>query len=221
MKTNVLLVGGSGKARALSLSLMEKGYTVTAVNKNAEECGRLAQNKSLTVIQGDGTRPFVLEDAGARHMDVAIALTPRDEDNLVICELCKKRFGIEKTVALIGDPKKTAFFYHMGIDSVVCAISAIADIVEQQALLERMAMRIPIGDGRVSISEVHITERSPAAGRKLWEVNLPEEVIVGCILRRENTLVPKGDTYVLPGDVLVLICGGGRETEAVKELTGR
>lgn len=221
MKTNVLLVGGFSKARSLALSLLEKGYAVTAINKSPGECARLAEIQALSVIVGDGTRPFVLEDAGARHMDIAIALTPRDDDNLVICQLCKKRFGIKKTVALIEDPKKTGFFHHLGINSVVCAISAITNIVEQQALLERMAMRVPIGDGRVSISEVSVPEDSPAVGRKLWELGLPEQAIIACLLRGENTIIPKGDTFILSGDILVLICGGGRENEAMKELTGR
>ncbi len=104
MKTNVLLIGGFGKARALALSLIQKGYHVAAVNACEADCRALAEIQALTVIRGDGTRPFVLEDAGARDADIAIALTPRDDDNLVICQLCKKRFQVDKTVALIGDP---------------------------------------------------------------------------------------------------------------------
>lgn len=221
MKTNVLLVGGFGKAKALALSLIQKGYRVAAINACEADCRALAEIQALTVIQGDGTRPFVLEDAGARDADIAIALTPRDDDNLVICQLCKKRFHVAKTVALISDPRKTEFFYQIGIDSVVCAISAITRIVEQQAFLEKIATRIPIGEGRVSIAEVPIGPDAPAAGRKLWEIALPKEAIVGCILRGEQTLIPRGDTRILARDVLILICAGDQESHAVKELTGR
>ena len=138
-------------------------------------------------------------------------MTAKDEDNLVICELCKKKFHIEKTVALLTDPKKTDFFYRMGIDSVVCAITAITGIIEQQAFVDKITTLIPIGEGRVNIAEVPIPDTSPAAGKKLWEINLPKEVIVGCILRGDTTMVPRGDTRILSGDMLVLISSDKQE----------
>lgn len=221
MRKNVLLVGGRSKARALALSLIQKGYRVVVVNKNCEDCRTLAELPALRVISGDGTRPFVLEDAGAQDADIAIALTPRDDDNLVICQLCKKRFQVGKTVALICDPRKTEFFYQMGVDSVVCAISVIARIVEQEAFLEKIATHIPIGEGCVSIAEVPIGLDAPAAGKKLWEIALPKEAIVGGILRAGQTLIPRGETRIAPRDVLILICAGDQESRAIKELTGK
>lgn len=221
MKTRVLLVGGRSKAKSLATSLLRKGYQVTVINDTYEDCLKLAEIDKLTVINGDGTRPFVLEDASAGDADIAIALTSKDEDNLVICELCKKRFHVKKTVALLTDPKKTDFFYKMGIDSVVCAITAITGIIEQQAFVDKIATLVPIGEGRVSIAEVPIPGTAPAVGKKLWEINLPKQVIIGCILRGDTTMVPRGDTRILAGDMLVLISSDKQEMAAIKELTGR
>ena len=64
MKGNVLLVGGRSKAKAL----MKKGYQVTVINKELSDCEKLAENEKLTVIHGDGTKPYVLEDAGAGNV---------------------------------------------------------------------------------------------------------------------------------------------------------
>lgn len=221
MNKKVLLVGGRSKAKSLALSLLKKGYQVTAVNDSYEDCLALAEIDQLTVINGDGTRPFVLEDASAKSADIAIALTSKDEDNLVICELCKKRFHVHKTVALVSDPKKTDFFYKMGIDSVVCAISVVTSIIEQQAFVEEMANVIPLGEGRVQIGEVPITRSAPVVGKKLWEIGLPNEVIIGCILRGDSAMVPRGDTRILAGDMLVIISGKGQEFAAIRKLTGR
>ena len=74
MKTRVLLVGGRSKAKSLASSLIKKGYQVTVINNAYEDCLKLAEIDRLTVIQGDGTRPFVLEDASAGEADIAIAL---------------------------------------------------------------------------------------------------------------------------------------------------
>lgn len=191
------------------------------INDTLEDCVKLSEIDRLTVIHGDGTRPFVLEDASAQDADIAIAMTAKDEDNLVICELCKKKFQVKKTVALLTDPKKTDFFYKMGIDSVVCAITAITGIIEQQAFVDKITTLIPIGEGRVNIAEVPIPGTSPAVGKKLWEINLPKEVIVGCILRGDTTMVPRGDTRILSGDMLVLISSDKQEMAAILELTGR
>lgn len=221
MKTRIFLIGGFQKTKFLAKSLLKKGYHVTAINKDTEKCIAMAEIENLTVFNGDGTKPFVLEDADAYDADIAIALTEYDADNLVICELCKKKFHIKKTVALISDPKKTEFFYRMGIDSVVCAITAVANIIEQQTFLDEMATLVPIGEGRVSIAQIPIAATAPAVGKKLWEINLPKEVIVGCVLRGEQSIVPQGDTRILTGDVLVLISSNKQQMAAIKELTGR
>ena len=220
MKGNVLLVGGRSKAKSLAQSLLKKGYRVTVINKDLPDCEKLAENEKLIVIHGDGTKPYVLEDAGAGNAEIAIALTPRDEDNLVICELCKKKFRVPKNLSLLSDPQKTDFFYKMGVDSVVCAISAVTSIIEQQAFMEEMAKAIPIGEGRVQLLEVPITETDPAAQKQVWEIDLPKEVIIGCILRRDQTLIPRGDTRILAGDILVLISGNEQEEIAILELKG-
>ncbi len=221
MNSKILLVGGRSKARLLAISLTRKGYHVTAINETYDDCVKLAEIESVTVINGDGTRPLVLQDANAAEMDIAIALTSKDEDNLVICELCKKKFSVKKTVALLTDPQKADFFYSMGIDSVVCATSAISNIIEQQAFLDKITTLVPIGGGRVSIAEVPMVETSPVIGKKLWEINLPKQVVVGCILRGDITMVPRGDCRILAGDMLVLISSNQQEVEAIKELTGR
>lgn len=221
MKKKVLLVGGRSKAKSLALSLLHKGYQVTAINDTYEDCMKLSEIEGLSVLHGDGTRPFLLEDADASGMDIVIALTSKDEDNLVICELSKKRFHVPKTVAVVTDPKKTDFFYKMGIDRVVCAITTITNIIEQQAFVDHMTNIIPIAEGHVRIVEIPVCNDAPIAGKKLWEVNLPQELIIGCVLRGEKVMIPRGDTRILSGDMLVLISGNTTDIADIEELTGR
>lgn len=217
-KKRVILVGGFNKARSLATSLIKKGYNVTAINNDMQDCQNLAGVDKLRVFYGDGSKPYVLEDANACEADLAIALTGRDDDNLVICELCKKRFKVARTVAIISDPKKTEFFYRMGIDSVVSAISAITSIIEQQAVLDEIATLIPLGDGRIRVTQVPISENSNSRNKKLSELSLPSDVIIGCVLRGSDHIIPSGDTRIMAGDMVVLISFEETETAAVKEL---
>ena len=218
-KKTVLIVGDFLEAKALADSLLKKGCKVTVVNENYSDCEKLAETDRLNVICGDGSKKYVLEDAGAESCRVAIALTGNDEKNLIICEMCKEIFHIKKTVSMLNDPAKTDFFYQMGIDRVVCALNMITNIMEETALMDEMTNMIPIGEGRLHIAETAILHNSSLIGKKLWELNLPKEIIIGCILRGEQSLIPRGDTSEKEGDILVTITSHKDKLDAVKELT--
>ena len=217
----ILLIGGLDSARSLAASLLSQGYCVTAINDRLTDCQTLAEIKGLNVYHGDGTKPYALDEAGAAECSTAIALTGEDADNLVACQLCKRKFGVHKTVAIVSDPEKTDFFRQMGVDSVVCAISAVTSIIQQQAFIDEMVSVLPVGQGRAQIVEVHIPRSAPSAGKKLWEIELPKEVIIGCILRGDQTIIPRGDTRVHEDDTLVVISASGQDLAAVHALTGR
>lgn len=215
---NILIVGGNKKAKSLAVSLVNKGYGVTLINKDAKKCEKLAQLDKVRVFWGDGSKRFILEDAMAGDCDIAISLTDNDENNLIICEMCKKVFRIKKTVALLNDPEKMNFFYMMGVDKVVCALNMITNIMEEQAIMDEMTKMIPIEEGKVHIAEVPILKGSKITEKKLWELNLPKEIIVGCIIRNDQSLIPRGDTRILEGDILLVITSDTSMIDRIKEL---
>lgn len=221
MKKKVLLVGGRTKAKSLALSLLSQGYKVSFVSDDYETCKEFACIEGVTVVHGDGTKPFILDEAGAEECDFSIALAPRDEDNLVTSQICKKEFHVKKTVSILSDPKKAEFFYEMGVDSVVCTTQTITSIIEQQTFIDDMTNVVPIVKGNAQIVEVRIPEDSPVNGKKLWEINLPQEAVIGCILRDGATIIPRGDTRLCARDSLVVIATNGQELAAIQELTGR
>ena len=221
MKTNILLAGGYHKASSVGESLLQKGYEVTIVNADREDCEKLASTEDFHIIWGDASKEFILREAGIQDMDIVIAMAPRDEDNFVICEICKKIFRINKVVALVSDPKKTSFFYQMGIDRVVCAINAITNIIEEQALMERMTTMLPLTNGKINVLEIPILENASFQDKELKDMELPKDVIIGCIVRGERSIIPSGNTRLLVGDIVILIVNGESKEEVVKIFTGR
>lgn len=219
-KKKVLIIGGYSKAISLATSLISQGYKVTAINDDREDCLQLAEINGLTVIHGDGTKPHYLDEACASNFHIAIALTSKDEDNLVACQLCKKIYNVEKTVSLLGDPEKIDFFTSMGVDITVCDVSMVTSIVEQQALIDEMTNIIPISKGRVQVMEIQINGDSPVLNKKLWEIDFPKDTIVGCVLRGDRTIIPRGDTRILSGDTLVILTVYGQEMLVADLLTG-
>ena len=107
----------------------------------------------------------------------------------------------------------------MGIDRVVCALNMITNIMEEQAVMDEMTRLIPVDEGRIQILELPIPKNASVAGKKLWELNLPKEVIIGCILRGDRSLIPRGDTRLIEGDVLLIITSDKNKLDQIKELT--
>lgn len=221
MKERILIIGGRSQAKSLARALVKKKYPVTVINSDYAQCLSLSEIDGLNIIHGDGSRIHILEEADASECDVAIALGEHDADNLVVCQLCKQMFEVRKTIALVNDAKKTNFFYKMGVDSVVCATSAINSLIEQNAITNELATYIPIGEGRVRLSEVLIDRTSPVAGRRLAEISLPGQSIIGCILRGSDSIIPRGNTVIYENDVLLLISSEDDSQQAIKVITGR
>lgn len=217
IRNKILIIGGFHKAISLSHSLLEKGYQVTVINKEYQDCEKLAESPKLKVIYGDGSKRFVLEDAAVEEHSVAIALTESDETNLIICELCKNIYHVPKTVALLNDPSKTDFFYEMGIDRVVCALNMITNIMEEEAIMDEMTKMIPLEEGRIHIVELTIPKDAPIIGKRLWELDLPKEIIIGCVLRGDVSLIPRGDTRLMARDNLLIIASEKTKIQQVRE----
>ncbi len=221
MRENILIIGGRTQARSLAESLLKRKHVVTIISDEYDFCLTLSSIQGLNVINGNGSKPYVLEDANVGDFDVAIAMTTHDADNLVICELCKY-YGVKKVVAVVNDPKKLDFFYKMGVDSAVCTTTAISNIIEQQAVVDEIGTIIPTTDERIRINEVTVPKFSPIIGKDLSEIKLPREVIVGCILRGSESIVPHGSTIIKENDTLLLISSeSSNESEAIKRILGK
>ena len=218
---NILLVGGFNETMSIAKVLTKRGHNVTIVNETKADCLKLAEIKGVEVIYGDGSRPFVLEDACAWDMDMVIALTKSDADNLVICEICKKQFGVKRALSLLQDMRKIDFFKSMGVDSVVCEIEVITQLVEQNVVVEAYANSIPLDNKDVSILEVFIPVEAPAAGKQIRELEMTKDAVICCIIRGKDSFIPRADTQLYSGDKLILSCYERDRIAVTKELAGK
>lgn len=221
MSKKIFIIGGKTQARSLAESLLMKKYDVTVVNNDENFCQRVAEMEGINVIYGDGSRVDVLEDADINQCDVAIAMNDHDADNLVVCQLCKKIFGVKKTVAMVSDANRTTLFYQMGVDSVICATSAITSLLEQQTIADEVNHVIPVTEGRIRISELLVAENSEMVGKKLVDINLPKEAIIGCVIRDNENIIPRGDTIIKANDMLLLLASAACEEKAIRIITGK
>jgi K+ transport systems, NAD-binding component len=106
----IIIVGGGNNVYFLTKVFISKGYDVTIINSDKEECIKLARIYNIVTVHGDATKPYILEDAGAAYTDLVISLTGKDQNNLVICQISEKIFRVKKTFAVVNDPNNVEIF---------------------------------------------------------------------------------------------------------------
>jgi len=215
----VVIIGGEKTAYYLARSLISKGYRVMIINKDPVFCQELAKKLKAIVINGDGSRRYILEEAELMRNDVVVILTPRDHDNLIISQLAKNLFGVERIVSLVNDPENVEIFQKLGINVVLNLTSMITTTIENLMFPEEMEKRFPVEKG-ISFLTLEITNDSPSLGKKLKDITLPEESIVGAILRGGVLVVPRGETEIRLGDKLFIITSPDVKKDVVRVLVG-
>jgi trk system potassium uptake protein TrkA len=216
----VLIVGGGKTLYFLCRSFTAKGHEVIIINRNREECVQLARQLSATVVvYGDGSDPSIIKEAGAMGADAVLAITPNDQDNLVICQLASLHYGVPKTLALANDPDNAEVFEKLGL-SAFSTTRIVSSLIEQRASLEQITNLLPVGEGRVNITEVILDPNSPVAGKLLKDIDLPGNALVAVVIRHGQPIVPCGASQVLAGDRLVLITLPENHGPVLRALTG-
>lgn len=215
----ILIVGGGKTLYFLCRNLTAKGYEVVIINRDREECVQLARQLSAMVICGDGSDAGVLKEAGAMSADVVLAVTPNDQDNLVICQLSALEFDVPRTVALANDPDNMEIFEKLGV-TAFSTTRIVGSLIEQRAALEQITNLLPVGEGRVNVTEIVLAADSPVAGKCLKDCPLPENALIAVVIRDHQPIVPRGGSRLLAGDQLVLITLPENHGRALKSITG-
>jgi trk system potassium uptake protein len=216
---NVLIIGGGKPVFYLCRTFLAKGYGVTVVDRNEEDCIRLARRLKVTVIHGDGSDPAVLEEIEPYDYRAVLAVTPHDHDNLAVCQLARLKYRISRTVALVNDPDNVPVFRRLGV-AAFSTINVIASMIEQQTALDEVISLIPVGEGQVNISELLLIEGSGVIGKTLADLSLPADSLVAVVLRDGSAIIPRGSTTLLTGDRIVLITLPGNHGRIIKMFTG-
>src|SRR5205085_724811 len=171
-----VIVAGGGKVGAnVARSLLRLGSEVTLIEQRRDRFQRLEDEFEHQVQRGDATELHVLERAGiARPPDIVLALTGDDEDNLVIAQLAKEKYGVEQVIARVNDPRNQAHFDLLGISPTVCATSNIMALVEHEVPEHDIIHLLELRRENLEIVEVMIGGDSPSVGKRVEALALPE-----------------------------------------------
>jgi Trk K+ transport system NAD-binding subunit len=210
---HVVIIGGGEQGANIADRLLAQDefrmvfrssqYQITFIEKDADRCEELGSQYGVPVFHGDGTRQEVLEQTEPDKVDVAVAAMNHDDKN-AIAALQAKRLGIERVIAIARDPEYIALLEDSG---VVCISAPYATAAMVENYLDRpgVAELFEIETGVASLMDLEIPEDGAVVGRKIRDIDVPEQCVVAAVLRDDEFVVPRGDTGLQAGDHVVLV----------------
>ena len=210
---------GRGKRRAVAHPPRNE---VTLIEQRRDRFERLEEEFEHQVQRGDATELFVLERAGiTRPPDIMLALTGDDEDNMVICQLAKEKYGVPKVIARVNDPRNQPHFDLLGISPTICATSSIMALVQHEVPEHELIHLLELRRENLEIVEVQIDKSSPVAGKRVEGLKLPEGARLISVMRDGRSEIAVGSTTLEAGDQVLAILEPGKEDELRRVLLKR
>jgi trk/ktr system potassium uptake protein len=206
------IVAGGGKVGFfLARELIEQGQEVLIIENNPERAEFIANELGNVVLRGNADEASTLAEAGAERADVVIAVTGDDEDNLVLLQVAKRRFGTRRTIARINDPRNENLFRMLGIDATVNATQVMLSVLEQEIPQANLVPLLRLRNTDVEVVEAVVDARSKVIGAALREVDLPPESTIAVVIRNGSAFFPNGATVLEAGDEVVALTRGIHE----------
>lgn len=209
-----VIVAGAGKVGVnLTRELLGQGHEVTLIENRRQRYLGVEQLLEHNVLYGDASELWVLERAGIERADMVIAVTGDDEDNILICQVAKEKYGIERIIARVNNPSNRAHFDLLGIKPVVSATELILRLLEHEVPHHNLVHLLDLEEEEIEIIEIRLGAKSPVVGRTVGELNTPDNTLVIAIIRNGRGMVPNANTVFEEGDDILAVLDPEREEE--------
>jgi trk system potassium uptake protein TrkA len=209
-----VIVAGAGKVGwNLARELIDKGHEVTLLENDRRRYLVVEQELEHAVQYGDASELWVLERAGIPRADLVIAVTGDDEDNILICQMARDKYEVERIVARVNNPRNLDHFKELGIEPAVSATDLILRLIEHEVPQYGLVHLLDLAGDRLEIIELIVHEESPVAGHRVGDVEMPDGSLIISVLREGGGFVPQGDTVIEAGDEVLVVLDPGLEDD--------
>lgn len=207
----VLIVGAGKVGWNLARELIGKGHELTVVESDPVRYATVEDELEHAVQRGDGSELWVLERGGIERADMVIAVTGDDEDNILICQVAREKYGVERVIARCNNPRNLQHFELLGIKPAVSATDLILRLIEHEVPQYGPLHLLDLPQERLEIIELEVAPDSPAAGHIVKDLGLPDGSLVIAIMRDGTGFVPLADSMIEDGDEVLLVLDTGLE----------
>jgi len=201
---NVMILGGSRIGIQTALILAKLGINTKLIERDKERCEKIAEKLPHTlVINGDGTNIDLLKSEGIETIDGFVAVTGFDEDNLLVA-LLAKHLGTKKVIAKVDRTNYIPILEKIGVDAVVnprmTTASAILRFIRKGKIISLTLLK----EGEAEVIELIVSPYSKIINKPLKKANLPQNSIIGAIVRKDEVIIPHGNDIIQPEDKIII-----------------
>ena len=203
-----LIIGGGniGFNLAKNLESSHESARIKIIEKNKERAEYIANelNNSL-VINGNGLEEDVLKEANIDDSETVLALTNDDEDNLMVSVLVEKFSKDKRTMALINKPNYSILQSSLKIDDLIDPRMNTVSSILKHVHKGTIETAYSISNGDYEVIEAEIVDSSELIGKELKNSNLPEDIRIGAILRKNDIIIPSSKFIFKKKDIVVFL----------------
>ena len=192
----IVIVGAGKVGYFLAERLSQEEHDVIVIEEDDERRSIVESHLDVMTISGNGASPKILAEAGINKAGMLIAVTDSDEVNMIAC-MAAKQAGVERTIARVRNVEYAAqeqavFNKALGIDMVINP-EMVTAVEISQILLTPAALDVEdFAGGKVRMLEVKIRAGSPLSGKPIRNLELPSDVLIAGILRKDKLIIPHG-----------------------------
>ena len=223
---HILVIGAGAIGFQLSKQLSQDGHDIIQLDADASRVKRVNEQLDVIVAEGNGTSLHDLRELGIEEVDLVAAMTTNDEVNLLACRMAKK-LGVESAIARIRNPQFTApdFIFspaELGVDQFIHPEKETADAIVRLIRQASATDVVEFSEGKLVLLGMRLDRQSSLLHAPLAELgrqfaDIPMRVVA--IQRKQQTLIPRGNTTLLPEDRIFIISDPDF-TSSVTRLTG-
>lgn len=202
-----------------TLKLDSKKHKLVVIVEDRKSAKAMAEDLQMPIFNGEYTKLYSLEEANIENADLFLALGSSDAKNYVACMLAKKVFNCTKTIADVSNPINVDVFKKLGVDVALSSIHLLSESLKNQATNENVLLSLSLESNAIKILEMIIKPEYEICGKRLMDIEFPENGTISAIFRRTTTIIPKGKTVIKENDKLVICCSRNVEDEIVSFVT--
>jgi trk system potassium uptake protein TrkA len=213
----VVIAGAGSVGRSIARELLHNGHQVLLVDKDADDV-QASRVPEAAWLLADACEITVLEEAKVQDCDVVVAATGDDKANLVVSLLSKTEFGVPRTVARVNNPKNEWMFDESwGVDVAVSTPRLMTALVEEAVSVGDLVRIFQFQQAKASMVELTMPGQSPYIGKRIGEIDWPDDTVLVGIIRDDRPIAPSRDDAVEAHDELLFITTPDSE-DALEEM---
>lgn len=201
-----LVIIGAGKVAFYLIRELTHDHEIIIIEQSEDSATKIANQLNVVVIKGDGTIPSVLGPV-CKDANMLIALTGKDENNLIACEIAKRNFGVPLTIARVNNPRNLEVMEKFGVDKSYSGTKILAEMIEQE--IDHLGLRIvhKIRKSDKVLVEFVLSPTSKACEKKLENYSFVNDSKVVVITSADGKVItPRGSTVMHAGDLMMMVC---------------